>query len=75
MIVISSCHNNCVGGLTYCQRLDQILDFDSGGVPKHLGQIADSIDEWEGRIAEGLGLTTTEVNSIKHSKDKLELQT
>ena len=63
-----------VGGLTYCQRLDQMLDFDSGGVPKHLGQIANSMREWEGDIAEGLGLSIAEVESIKYNKDKLELQ-
>ena len=52
-----------------------MLDFGSGGVPKHLGQIADSMCEWEGRIAEGLGLTPAEVESIKYNnKDKLELQ-
>ena len=72
-VVSSLCYNNCVG-LTYCQKLDQILDFDSGGVPKHLGQIADIMCEWEGRIAEGFGLTTAEVKSIKHNEDKLELQ-
>ena len=76
LIVVSSLyHNNCVGGLTYCQRLDQVLDLDSGGVPKHLGQIADSMCEWEGRIAEGFGLTPAEVESIKYKyKDNLELQ-
>ena len=75
LIVISSlCRNNCVGGLTYCQRLDQVLDVDSGGVSKHLGQIADSMHEWEGSIAEGLGLTPAEVESIKYNKNKLEFQ-
>ena len=74
LIVVSLCCNNCVGGLTYCQKLDQMLDFDSGGVPKHLGQIADSMREWEGSIADGFGLTPAEVKSIKHNEDKLELQ-
>ena len=61
------------GGLTY--RFDQVLDHDSGGVPIHLGQIADTICEWEGRLAEGLGLTPAEVENIKYKyKDNLELQ-
>ena len=71
---MSLCRINYVGGLTYCQRLDQVLDVDSGGVSKHLGQIADIMCEWEGRVAEGLGLTPAEVESIKYNKDKLELQ-
>ena len=45
--------------------LDQVLDAENGGVSKHLGEIADSMSEWEGRIAEGLGLTVTEIASIK----------
>ena len=43
------------------QKLDQVLDFENGGVSKHLGQIADSMHEWEGTIAEGLGLTVPDV--------------
>ena len=72
--VVSSCRNNCVG-LTYCQRLDQMIDFDSGGVPKHLGQIAVSMREWEGSISDGFDLTPAEIESIKYKyKDNLELQ-
>ena len=42
---------------------------------KHLGQIADSMYEWEGAIAEELGLTTADVAAIntKHPKE-LKLQ-
>ena len=73
--MVSSCHNNCVGGLTYCQKLDQMLDFDSSGVPKHLGQIADSMREWEGSIADGFGLIPADVEDIKCKyKDNLKLQ-
>jgi hypothetical protein len=34
-------------------------------VPRHLGQIADFMDKWEGPIADSLGLTPPEVESIK----------
>ena len=45
--------------------LDKEIDFCNEGVPKHLGQIADSLSEWEGPIAEELGLTTADVANIK----------
>ena len=45
--------------------LDQVLDFENGGVSKHLGQIADSMYEWEGPVAEQLGLTPAEIAAIK----------
>ena len=55
--------------------LDRVLDSESGNVPKHLGLIADSIREWEGRIAEELLLTSAEVETIKEKhKNKLDLQ-
>ena len=44
--------------------LDQIVDYSSGGVPIHLGKIADSMSEWEGSIAEQLGLTPADVAAI-----------
>ena len=37
----------------------------NGGVPRHLGQIADVMFEWEGPIAEQLGLTRADVAAIK----------
>ena len=46
-------------------KLDDVLDSGSDGVPKHLGQIADSMYEWEGSIAEELGLTLADVAEIK----------
>lgn len=56
-------------------RLIQVLDFESGGVPKHLGKIADFVYEWEGKVADELELTKTDVNSIKLlHKDRLDLQ-
>ena len=45
--------------------LDQVLDYDSGGVSKHLGQIADSMDKWEGPVAEELGLSQANISAIK----------
>ena len=46
-------------------RLDQVLDFANDQVPLHLGQIADSMYEWEGPVAENLGLTQVDVAAIK----------
>ena len=43
---------------------DQVLDYNSGGVPIHLGKIAESMTEWEGSIAEQLGLTPADVAAI-----------
>ena len=55
--------------------LNHTLDFESGGVDKHIGLIAESMNEWEGRIAEGLGLTNADVNHIKLlQKQSLKLQ-
>ena len=52
-----------------------MLDFANIGVSKHLGQIADHMDMWEGRIAEELKLTPAEVACIKDKHpNKLELQ-
>ena len=53
-----------------------MVDSEHGGVPKHLGQIADAMYEWEGPITEQLELTEADVAAIKteHPK-KLELQT
>ena len=52
-----------------------MIDANGNGVLKHLGQIADSMAEWEGRISEELGLKPADVASIhtKHPR-KLKLQ-
>ena len=47
------------------QRLNMVIDGENKGVPKHLGRIADGMSEWEGRIAEELGLTLHDVKQIK----------
>ena len=55
--------------------MDKVIDGDGHGVLKHLGQIADSMTEWEGRISDELKLTSADVASI-HTKypRKLKLQ-
>ena len=54
---------------------NQVLDFKNYGVPKHLGCIADSMHEWEGLVAEHLGLTQADITSIKTEyPSKLNLQ-
>ena len=54
--------------LLYCidsVSLDKVIDSDTGGVLKHIGQIANSMAEWEGRIAEELELTEADIADIK----------
>ena len=48
------------------RRLNLVLDADKIVENKHLGQIADSMSEWQGRIAEELGLTPPDVENIKY---------
>ena len=56
--------------------LDKVLDFENDGVSKHLGQIAESMYEWEGPVAEQLGLTPADIAAIKaEHPGKLKLQT
>ena len=58
------------------QKLDQVLDVENNGVSMHLGQIADTMYEWEGPIAEKLGLTRADVAAIKTKHPgELKLQT
>ena len=53
-----------------------MLDFEHGGVSKHLGVIADAMCEWEGPIAEQLELTRADVAAIKTKHPgELRLQT
>ena len=53
-----------------------MIDFESHGVSKHLGQIADSMYEWEWRIADELGLTSADDADIKTKHpSNLRLQT
>ena len=42
-----------------------MIDVGNGGVSKHLGQIADTMYEWEGPVAEQLGLIPADVAAIK----------
>ena len=53
-----------------------VLDHESKGVPKHLGRIANFMYEWEGRVADELGLTPVDVGVIKtRYPNQLNLQT
>jgi hypothetical protein len=55
--------------------LDQVIDSDHGGVSRHLGQIADSMYEWEGAVADSLGLNQADVTEIKEAHPgKFKLQ-
>ena len=45
--------------------LEDVIDSKSNSVSKHLGEIADSMCEWEGAVAENLGLTPADISSIK----------
>ena len=51
---------------------DQVLDFDSLGVQRYLGQIADTMSEWEGSISENLELVPADIAAIK-TKYPMEL--
>jgi hypothetical protein len=56
-------------------RLNLVLDSENGGVPKHLGEIAEQMYEWEGKVSDELGLTKPDVNNIKElHKNQLKLQ-
>ena len=55
-------------------NLDQMLDLMNEDVPKHLGLIADSMCEWEGKITDALGLTPAEVEEIKGKNTKPNLR-
>jgi hypothetical protein len=55
--------------------LNKEIDSDNDGVPKHLGQIADAMAEWEGKISDALELTEADVAGIKtRSPSSLGLQ-
>lgn len=56
--------------------LDRVIDVENNDVPKHLGQIAEKMREWEGKIAEELELSPADVAAItmKHCSE-LKLQT
>ena len=47
------------------ERLSMVIDSEIGGALKHLGEIADFMDEWEGKIAEGLKLSPADIAAIK----------
>ena len=52
-----------------------MIDSDHSGVPRHLGQIADTMYEWEGPVADSLGFHQADVAMIKEAHSgKLQLQ-
>lgn len=56
-------------------KLNLVIDFENRS-SKHLGRIADSMSEWEGRIADELDLTPADVAAIKAKyPNELKLQT
>lgn len=60
----------------YSDLLNEVIDLGHGGVSKHLGQIADTMYEWEGSVAEQLGLTQVDIATIKvKHPSELKLQT
>ena len=62
-------------GVDQSQLLDQVIDSDHSGVPIHLGRIADTMYEWEGAVADSLGLHQADVAEIKEAHPrKLKLQ-
>ena len=51
-------------------KLDQEIDFEHRDIrgqviPEHLGRIADSMVDWEGRIADLLGLSDVDRSDIR----------
>ena len=53
-------------------HLDKEIDYKTPGINKHLGQIAHSMDEWEGRISDELGLTEATIANIRSKDRKLQ---
>ena len=52
-----------------------MIDSGHSGVPRHLGQIAETMYEWEGALADSLGLHQADVAEIKEAHSgKLKLQ-
>ena len=69
-------NTKCIIILFNSERLDQVVDSVNDDVPLHLGQIADTMYEWEGPVAECLGLTLADVAAIKlKHPNELKLQT
>ena len=55
--------------------LHQKIDGANEGVPRDLGKISEAMYEWEGGVADALGLTPADVASIKmKQRDELKLQ-
>ena len=46
------------------RKLSKELDFESGNLDVHLGEIADSMINWREKLATPLGLTAVDVHNI-----------
>jgi hypothetical protein len=55
-------------------KLDQEIDFEHGGVPQHLGRIADVMSEWQGIVADQLGLSRADTEEILERYHDIKLQ-
>ena len=58
--------------MLYSPQLNEVMDFRNSGVSKHLGQMADTMHEWEGPVAEQLEADIAAIK-IKHPGE-LKLQ-
>ena len=60
---------------TFSLPLDRKIEIESvgPGILKHLGKIAETMYEWEGDVADELGLTQADVANIKR-KHTFELK-
>ena len=75
-ILITVCYSSLMisTSVGHSHRLEEVLDFQHDGVSLHLGQIANSMSEWEGSVADQLGLGLADVAAIKLENSKLNLQ-
>ena len=57
-------------------KLEQEIDFEhkinTGTIPRHLGKIADSMESWEGAVADCLNLTAGDKSAIRGKDQELQ---
>ena len=54
--------------------LDKQLDWDQGGVDRHLNAIADTMIDWEEKLSALMCLTPVEISDLKGENSKLILR-
>jgi hypothetical protein len=54
-----------IHNIRYSNRWNEVIDTRHDQVSKDLGQIADTMYEWEGPVAEQLDLTRADIAAIK----------